>query len=143
MPYPIETSTKELCDAIATSIARHEKYRCWASKGRFGHFWGGLEELLQGIFALLLVGDWDLGGGSHVLNARGASKTWSFEIEDFLYNLCRNGSTSGANETSKFSPTVLIGDIKITSSGTERQKRSQNLAPVLAILSFADFSGIL
>ena len=30
--YPIRTSTKEFCDTIATSIARYEKYRCWASK---------------------------------------------------------------------------------------------------------------
>ena len=30
--YPIKTSTKEFCNTIATSIARYEKYRCWASK---------------------------------------------------------------------------------------------------------------
>ena len=30
--YPITTSTKKFCDTIATSIARYEKYRCWASK---------------------------------------------------------------------------------------------------------------
>ena len=30
--YPIKTSTKYFCDTIATSIARYEKYRCWASK---------------------------------------------------------------------------------------------------------------
>ena len=30
--YPIKTSTKVLCDTIATSIARYEKYRCWAYK---------------------------------------------------------------------------------------------------------------
>ena len=30
--YPIKTSTKQFCDTIATSIARYEKYRCWASK---------------------------------------------------------------------------------------------------------------
>ena len=30
--YPIETSTKQFCDTIATRIARYEKYRCWASK---------------------------------------------------------------------------------------------------------------
>ena len=30
--YPIKTSAKVLCDTIATSIARYEKYRCWASK---------------------------------------------------------------------------------------------------------------
>ena len=29
---PIKTSTKYFCDTIATSIARYEKYRCWASK---------------------------------------------------------------------------------------------------------------
>ena len=29
--YPIKTSTKEFCDTIARSIARYEKYRCWAS----------------------------------------------------------------------------------------------------------------
>ena len=28
----IKTSTKYFCDTIATSIARYEKYRCWASK---------------------------------------------------------------------------------------------------------------
>ena len=28
--YPIKTSTKEFCDTMATSIARYEKYRCWA-----------------------------------------------------------------------------------------------------------------
>ena len=28
--YPIKTSTKEFCDAIAASIARYEKYRYWA-----------------------------------------------------------------------------------------------------------------
>ena len=28
----IKTSTKTFCDTIATSIARYEKYRCWASK---------------------------------------------------------------------------------------------------------------
>ena len=38
--YPTKTSTKEFCDTIAASIARYEKYRCWASKfacgqGRF------------------------------------------------------------------------------------------------------------
>ena len=32
VPHPIKTSTKEFCDTIATSIARYEKYRCWASK---------------------------------------------------------------------------------------------------------------
>ena len=32
--YPIKTSTKEFCDTIAASIARYEKYRCWASKKR-------------------------------------------------------------------------------------------------------------
>ena len=30
--YPTKTSTKEFCDTIARSIARYEKYRCWASK---------------------------------------------------------------------------------------------------------------
>ena len=30
--YLIKTSTKTFCDTIATSIARYEKYRCWASK---------------------------------------------------------------------------------------------------------------
>ena len=32
--YPIKTSKKEFCDTIITiaSIARYEKYRCWASK---------------------------------------------------------------------------------------------------------------
>ena len=30
--YPIKTSTKEFCDTIIASIARYEKYRCWASK---------------------------------------------------------------------------------------------------------------
>ena len=34
MRYPIKTSSKEFCDTIATSIARYEKYRCWASKIR-------------------------------------------------------------------------------------------------------------
>ena len=29
---PIKTNTKDFCDTIATSIARHEKYRCQASK---------------------------------------------------------------------------------------------------------------
>ena len=32
MRYPIKTSMKTFCDTIATSIARYEKYRCWASK---------------------------------------------------------------------------------------------------------------
>ena len=31
--YPIKTSTKDFCDTIAASIARYEKYRCWASRG--------------------------------------------------------------------------------------------------------------
>ena len=36
--YPMKTSTKEFRDTIATSIARYEKYRCWASKSwRCGH----------------------------------------------------------------------------------------------------------
>ena len=30
--YPTKASTKEFCDTIATSIARYEKYRYWASK---------------------------------------------------------------------------------------------------------------
>ena len=30
--YPTKTSTKMFCDTIATSSARSEKYRCWASK---------------------------------------------------------------------------------------------------------------
>ena len=30
--YPTKVSTKEFCDTIAASIARYEKYRCWASK---------------------------------------------------------------------------------------------------------------
>ena len=30
--YPTKTSTKEFCDTIAASIARHEKYRYWSSK---------------------------------------------------------------------------------------------------------------
>ena len=29
--YPRKISTKEFCDTIAESIARYEKYRCWAS----------------------------------------------------------------------------------------------------------------
>ena len=29
--YPTTTSTKDICDTIATCIARYEKYRCWAS----------------------------------------------------------------------------------------------------------------
>ena len=29
---PIKTSLKRFCDTIATSIARYERYRCWASK---------------------------------------------------------------------------------------------------------------
>ena len=29
---PTKTSTKEICDTIATSIARYDKYHCWASK---------------------------------------------------------------------------------------------------------------
>ena len=32
--YPIKTNTKEFCDTIATSIARYQKYRCWASQTR-------------------------------------------------------------------------------------------------------------
>ena len=31
-PPPTKTSTKEFCDTIATSIARYEEYRCWASE---------------------------------------------------------------------------------------------------------------
>ena len=31
-PAHKKTSTKEVCDTIATNIARYEKYRCWASK---------------------------------------------------------------------------------------------------------------
>ena len=30
--YPTKTSTKTCCDTVATSVARYEKYRCWASK---------------------------------------------------------------------------------------------------------------
>ena len=30
--YPTKTSTKKFCDTVAASIARYEKYRCWASK---------------------------------------------------------------------------------------------------------------
>ena len=30
--YPTKTNTKRNCDTIATSIARYEKYRYWASK---------------------------------------------------------------------------------------------------------------
>ena len=30
--YPIKISMKEFCDAVATSIAQYEEYRCWASK---------------------------------------------------------------------------------------------------------------
>ena len=30
--YPTKTRTKEFGDSITTSIARYEKYRCWASK---------------------------------------------------------------------------------------------------------------
>ena len=30
MRYPRKTSTKKNCDTIAESIARYEKYRCWA-----------------------------------------------------------------------------------------------------------------
>ena len=32
MRYPTQTRTKVFCDTITTSIARYEKYRCWASK---------------------------------------------------------------------------------------------------------------
>ena len=35
--YPTKTSTKGFCDTIAASIARYEKYRCWASKSVCGH----------------------------------------------------------------------------------------------------------
>ena len=38
--FPTLTSTKKFCDTIATSIARYEKYRCWASKARgTSHAW--------------------------------------------------------------------------------------------------------
>ena len=30
--YPTKTSMEEFCDTIAASIARYQKYRCWASK---------------------------------------------------------------------------------------------------------------
>ena len=49
---PIKTSTKEFCETITTSLARYEKYRCWASKlqlqevkieGGFG--WGNLQKI--------------------------------------------------------------------------------------------------
>ena len=49
--YPTKTCTKEFCDTIAASIARYEKYRYWASKGKnkvytttvetLLFFWGG------------------------------------------------------------------------------------------------------
>ena len=32
--YPIKINTKDFCDTIATSIARYETYRCWASKSK-------------------------------------------------------------------------------------------------------------
>ena len=32
MRYRIKTNTKEFCDTIVTSIARYEKFRCWASR---------------------------------------------------------------------------------------------------------------
>ena len=32
--YPTKPSTNEFCNAIAISIARYEKYRCWASKSK-------------------------------------------------------------------------------------------------------------
>ena len=35
----------------------------------------------------------------------------------------------------RFRLVALFGDTKITSTSTERQKRSQNLAPVLVIIS--------
>ena len=43
---PIKTSTQN-CDTIATSIARYEKCRCWASKGitRHSPFWGNFLEV--------------------------------------------------------------------------------------------------
>ena len=36
---PIKSSTKEFRDPIATSIARYEKYRCWASKNTGINSW--------------------------------------------------------------------------------------------------------
>ena len=39
---PPKKNTKEFCDTIATSIARYEKYRCWASKSVDGSSQKGL-----------------------------------------------------------------------------------------------------
>ena len=48
--YPIKTSPKEFCDTIATSIARYEKYRCWASKMKllFSNYSGDYSYSFQG-----------------------------------------------------------------------------------------------
>ena len=39
--YPTKTSTKYICDTIAASVARYEKYRCWASKAGRQFLLGG------------------------------------------------------------------------------------------------------
>ena len=39
---PIRTSTKQFCGTIATSVARYDKYHCWASKDDQGSVDGGV-----------------------------------------------------------------------------------------------------
>ena len=57
-------------------------------------------------------------------------------MEDWDADLspCNFATTKFPAERSSFI-TLYIGDLKITSASIERQKRSQNLAPVLVIIS--------
>ena len=50
----------------------------------------------------------------------------SFELSQLVVSPCRKRSPAKG---------VWLGDSKITTTSTERQKRSQNLAPVLVIIS--------
>ena len=60
------------------------------------------------------------------LETKGKQTSWR-DIRDFGWDI------SGAPD--KFERKKVFGDLKITSTSTERQKRSQNLAPVLVIIS--------
>ena len=53
-----------------------------------------------------------------------------------LFVLCSFGCVCHWGRTIKHTPTCSnLGDLRITSASTERQKRSQNVAPVLVIIS--------
>ena len=89
--YPIKTSTKEFCDTVATSIARYEKYRCWASKPNPQYFLKSTAIQMGGV----LQYKWGRTAGVPYLQGLQARKVQQYKWGVLLYKLevyCRTFS---------------------------------------------------